>query len=251
MEQEKPSIVVILGATGVGKSRLAIDLASRFRGEIINADSMQVYKGLDILTNKVPLHERGDIPHHLLGVVEPNEEFTVKSFRDLAIKVIDDIQRRDKLPIVVGGTNYYIQALVSAYLMDDFLKESHSESLHDYYNGFKKTEGERSIRLPLEVGGTVDVACVDTFLQKDGDCETTAASQGSSDLYEELKLIDQEAAGGIHPNNSRKLNYLISLYKRTGRKPSELLDSNCSNDRSGVRPILFGIIAVLSAWMRS
>lgn len=236
---EKPTVVVILGATGAGKSRLAIDLACKFSGEVINADSMQVYKGLDILTNKVPLQERREIPHHLLGLVEPNEEFTVKQFRDLAIAIIDDILLREKLPIVVGGTNYYIQALVSSYLLDDFLKESHMKAEeqcvsrhwthHD--DGCQETEQDMPISLSLKVCNKRGMAeaCFDDLSQDDRGnskyCETII-KQETSDLYEHLKMIDQEAACGIHPNNARKLNQYISLYKRTGRKPTELLDTD-------------------------
>ncbi|XP_040993241.1 tRNA dimethylallyltransferase 2 isoform X5 [Juglans microcarpa x Juglans regia] len=87
-EKEKPKVVVIMGPTGSGKSRLAIDLGSRFPMEIINADSMQVYRGLDVLTNKVSLNERKGVPHHLLGTISPNLEFTAKDFRDSAIPAL-------------------------------------------------------------------------------------------------------------------------------------------------------------------
>ncbi|ONI01083.1 hypothetical protein PRUPE_6G120800 [Prunus persica] len=85
--EEKPKVVVIMGPTGSGKSKLAIDLASYFPIEVINADSMQVYNGLDVLTNKVPLHEQKGVPHHLLGTVSPNVEFTAKDFRDFSIPI--------------------------------------------------------------------------------------------------------------------------------------------------------------------
>ncbi|KAK2994411.1 hypothetical protein RJ640_009638, partial [Escallonia rubra] len=87
----KPKVLVIMGATGAGKSRLAVDLASYFPIEIINADSMQVYQGLDVLTNKVPLHDRKGVPHHLLGTISPNVEFTAKDFRDTAVPQFDDL----------------------------------------------------------------------------------------------------------------------------------------------------------------
>ncbi|CAH1441714.1 unnamed protein product [Lactuca virosa] len=112
----KPKVVVIMGATGSGKSRLAIDLASQFPIEIINADSMQVYEGLDVLTNKVPIHDQKGVPHHLLGTISPMVEFTAKDFRDSAISLINAITSRNHLPVIVGGTNYYIQALVSRFL---------------------------------------------------------------------------------------------------------------------------------------
>ncbi|XP_048325234.2 tRNA dimethylallyltransferase 2 isoform X2 [Ziziphus jujuba] len=107
--EEKPKIVVIMGPTGSGKSKLAVDLGSHFPIEVVNADSMQVYHGLDVLTNKVPLPEQKGVPHHLLGTVSPNVEFTAKEFRDSAIPIINDILSRNCLPVIVGGTNYYIQ----------------------------------------------------------------------------------------------------------------------------------------------
>ncbi|KAL0460086.1 UNVERIFIED_CONTAM: tRNA dimethylallyltransferase 2 [Sesamum latifolium] len=127
----KPKIVVIMGATGSGKSKLAIDLASHFPIEIINADSMQVYRGLDVLTNKVPDHEQKGVPHHLLGTVSPNVEFTAKDFRDAAIPLIDEIWSRNCLPVIVGGTNYYIQALVSRFLLDDHAEDPEANCLLD------------------------------------------------------------------------------------------------------------------------
>ncbi|KAL0417624.1 UNVERIFIED_CONTAM: tRNA dimethylallyltransferase 2 [Sesamum radiatum] len=127
----KPKIVVIMGATGSGKSKLAIDLASHFPIEIINADSMQVYRGLDVLTNKVPVHQQKGVPHHLLGTVSPNVEFTAKDFRDSAIPLIDEIWSRNCLPVIVGGTNYYIQALVSRFLLDDHVEDPEANCLFD------------------------------------------------------------------------------------------------------------------------
>ncbi|XP_059659357.1 tRNA dimethylallyltransferase 2 isoform X6 [Cornus florida] len=105
----KPKVVVVMGPTGSGKSRLSVDLASHFPIEIINSDSMQVYKGLDVLTNKIPLEDQKGVPHHLLGIVSPDIEFTAKDFRDAAIPLIKDILSRNRVPVIVGGTNYYIQ----------------------------------------------------------------------------------------------------------------------------------------------
>ncbi|GAB2214867.1 hypothetical protein Droror1_Dr00019232 [Drosera rotundifolia] len=126
VESSKPKLVVIMGPTGSGKSKLAIDLASQFPIEIINADSMQVYKGLDVLTNKVTVDERNGVPHHLLGTVDSSVEFTSKDFRDSATLLIDEILSRNHLPVIVGGTNFYIQALVSPFLLDDAMEDDES-----------------------------------------------------------------------------------------------------------------------------
>ncbi|RVW54358.1 tRNA dimethylallyltransferase 2 [Vitis vinifera] len=170
----KTKVVVIMGATGSGKSKLAIDLASHFPIEIINSDSMQVYQGLDVLTNKVPLHEQNGVPHHLLGTISSNVEFTSKDFRDSAIPLIDDIISRNNLPVLVGGTNYYIQALVSPFLLDDSAEEMDESSVHDHPGG-----NNRNYKLDSKRGG-------------------------SCSGYDRLKDLDPVAANRIHPNDHRK-----------------------------------------------
>lgn len=111
--RRKDKVVFVMGATGTGKSRLAIDLATRFPAEIINSDKMQVYKGLDIVTNKVTEEECHGVPHHLLGIIEPNANFTATDFRNHASLAIESILSRDRLPIIAGGSSSYIKALVN------------------------------------------------------------------------------------------------------------------------------------------
>ncbi|XP_009598002.1 tRNA dimethylallyltransferase 2 isoform X1 [Nicotiana tabacum] len=189
----KPKVVVIMGATGSGKSKLAIDLASHFPIEIINADSMQVYNGLDVLTNKVTPQEQKGVPHHLLGTISPSIEFTAKDFRDSAIPIINEIWSRKRLPVIVGGTNYYIQALASPFLLDESVEDSESNCLSD------SQEDEQP---DLEV----------EFTDEEYDC-----------AYNRLKDIDPVAANRIHPNNDRKINQYLNLYARFGVIPSKLL----------------------------
>ncbi|KAL8249743.1 hypothetical protein R6Q59_006611 [Mikania micrantha] len=112
----KRKIVVIMGSTGAGKSRLSMDLASRFfkNSEIINCDKMQVYSGLDITTNKITMQEQFDVPHHLLGAIDPSKsEFTPSDFRKVASEIISDIKSRRGLPLVVGGSSSLIYSLVT------------------------------------------------------------------------------------------------------------------------------------------
>lgn len=109
---KKPKIVVIVGPTAVGKSGVAIEIAHTFDGEVISADSRQVYRGLDIATGKVTEEEKEGIPHHLLDVADPDERFSVVDFKEKAESAISDILSREKLPIVEGGTGFYIQAIV-------------------------------------------------------------------------------------------------------------------------------------------
>ena len=108
----KRKIVVITGPTAVGKSALAVELAAPIAGEIINADSMQVYRGMDIGTAKPPVQERDTIPHHLLDIVNPDDAFNAAIYRSLAVPVIEEISRRGHLPFVVGGTGLYIKTLL-------------------------------------------------------------------------------------------------------------------------------------------
>ncbi|XP_057526814.1 adenylate isopentenyltransferase 3, chloroplastic-like [Amaranthus tricolor] len=105
-------VVFIMGATGTGKSRLSIDLATIFQAEIINSDKIQIYKGLDILTNKVTKEEQCGIPHHLLSIVNPNVDYTTKDFCLMATHGVESILQKEKLPIIVGGSNSYIESLV-------------------------------------------------------------------------------------------------------------------------------------------
>ncbi|CAL5212248.1 unnamed protein product [Lathyrus oleraceus] len=200
---ERPKVVVITGPTGSGKSKLAVDLASHFPLEVINADSMQVYTGLDILTNKLPFSEQNGVSHHLLGTVNPNIEFTAKAFRDSAIPIIDAILSRNHLPVIVGGTNYYIQALVSLFLLDDSTDDLNQSDL----------------------GDSPGITGCDNGI--------VAENDGSSNSYDLLKDIDPVAANRIHPNNHRKINQYISLYSRTGVLPSKVFQGQAAEGRSG------------------
>ncbi|KAK4388524.1 Adenylate isopentenyltransferase 5, chloroplastic [Sesamum angolense] len=111
--QGKDKVVVVLGATGTGKSRIAIDLAARFGGEVVNSDKIQVYKGLDIVTNKVSNEECRGVPHHLLGIIDPEVDFTVHDFVHHASLAVGAIVQKNRLPIIAGGSNSFIQALVN------------------------------------------------------------------------------------------------------------------------------------------
>ncbi|KAI3511883.1 hypothetical protein L1887_19043 [Cichorium endivia] len=200
IENSKPKIVVIMGATGSGKSRLAIDLASQFPIEIINADSMQVYEGLDVLTNKVPLHDQKGVPHHLLGTISPMVEFTAKDFRDSAISLINDITSRNHLPVIVGGTNYYIQALVSRFLLDESAMDP-------------------------------DESCLDeTYGDKQQPNEIIPEQENFSYSYDNLKDIDPVAANRIHPNDHRKINQYLHLYTSSGVLPSKYLQEKTTEN---------------------
>ena len=110
-------LVAIVGPTGVGKTRLAIQLAQKFNGEIINADSRQIYRFMDIGTAKPTKEEQSQVPHHLIDIINPDEDFSLATYQQLAYKAINDIQGRGKLPFLVGGTGQYIWAVLEGWLV--------------------------------------------------------------------------------------------------------------------------------------
>ncbi|XP_031111565.1 adenylate isopentenyltransferase 3, chloroplastic-like [Ipomoea triloba] len=109
---QKEKVAVVMGPTGAGKSRLSVDLARRFSAEIVNADKMQVYEGFDVLTNKITDEEAGGVPHHLLGIIDPENDFTAKDFCNVASSCIKSIAGWGRVPIIAGGSNSFIEALV-------------------------------------------------------------------------------------------------------------------------------------------
>ena len=121
---EKQKIIVVVGPTAAGKTELGIKLAEHFNGEVVSADSMQVYKNMPIASAAVTKEEMGDIPHHLVGILEPTEKFSVAEFIKLAQNAISDIVNRGKMPIIVGGTGLYIDSLINGI---DFLQEDCSK----------------------------------------------------------------------------------------------------------------------------
>lgn len=116
MTNDKPKVIVITGPTASGKSSLAVELALRVGGEIVNSDSMQVYRGMDVGTAKPTMAERRGVPHHLLDVVNPDEDFDAAKYRSLAIPLLQDMVSRGKAPFVVGGTGLYIKILLGGIL---------------------------------------------------------------------------------------------------------------------------------------
>ncbi|KAI9085567.1 hypothetical protein K1719_032410 [Acacia pycnantha] len=115
----KKKVLFIMGSTGTGKTKLSIDVGSHFPSEIINADKIQVYKGLDIITNKIPESERRGIPHHLLGIIEdPEFDFTTDHFSNHVIAAIEHITQQGNLPMIVGGSNTYLEFLVEHFTLD-------------------------------------------------------------------------------------------------------------------------------------
>ncbi len=148
--KNKPKIVVVLGPTASGKSDLAVKLAKRFNGEIISADSRQVYKGMDIGTGKIKEGEMQKISHHLLDVASPKRRFSVSQYKKLAEKEIEKILEKKKLPIVCGGTAFYIKALVDGIIIPEIppdwklRKELEKKDENELYNKLLKEDPRRA-----------------------------------------------------------------------------------------------------------
>lgn len=143
-------IIVILGQTASGKSELAVKLAKKFNGEIISADSRQVYRGLDIGTGKITKKEMKDIPHHLLDIVSPKRRFTVVQYRKLALKAVSKIFKKNRVPILCGGTGFYIQAVVDGIVIPEvppdwkLRKKLERKPIKELYRILKKLDPKRA-----------------------------------------------------------------------------------------------------------
>lgn len=178
---EKKPLIVLTGPTAVGKTALSIQLARRIGGEIISADSMQVYRHMDIGTAKIRLEEMDGVPHHLIDILEPTEDFNVVRFQALARAAAEDIYSRGKIPIVAGGTGFYIQALLN----------------------------------------DIDFTQIDENTQFREEMERLAAEQGAEVLHERLRAVDPESAEAIHANNVKRVIRALEYYQQTGQKISE------------------------------
>ncbi|KAK2872085.1 hypothetical protein FQN49_002564 [Arthroderma sp. PD_2] len=193
----KPLIAVV-GATGTGKSKLAVDLAVKFNGEIINGDAMQMYKGLPIATNQIPVEERRGIPHHLIGCVDMDQNpWRIGQFKKDSLKIIEDIRTRGKLPILVGGTHYYTQSVLF-----------HEPLLDD---GMSDEEEPKQLGRPR----SDDPAFRDGFSILDATPE---------EIYEKLKEVDPVMANCWHPKEERRIRRSLQIYLQTGRPASEIYE---------------------------
>lgn len=176
----KPKLVVLTGPTAVGKTKLSIALAKAIGGEIISADSMQVYKHMDIGSAKIMPEEMDGVPHFLVDILEPKEEFHVVKFQQLAKQAMREIYSRNHIPILVGGTGFYIQAI---------LKDIN----------FTKNEEDNIYRKQLEA---------------------LADEKGELYLHEMLQQLDPESAKEIHANNKKRVIRALEFYHQTGTKIS-------------------------------
>nr|WP_233120107.1 tRNA (adenosine(37)-N6)-dimethylallyltransferase MiaA [Tissierella creatinophila] len=147
MNKMKEKLCVITGPTGIGKTNLSLELAKSLNGEIISADSMQIYKYMDIGTAKISPLEMGNVPHHLVDLIYPNEDFTVSDFKSKCKKIITEINQRKKLPIIVGGTGLYINSLVYDL---NFTEVAFDPIIRDKYENLANEEGLKYLHKLLE-----------------------------------------------------------------------------------------------------
>ena len=172
-----PKILVIVGPTASGKTRMAVELAQRHNGEVISADSMQIYRTMDIGTAKPTQEEMGGIPHHMIDVADPEEDFSVARYVEMAARCVDDVLARGKLPIVAGGTGLYIDSLLSGRTFAPFSPDS-------------------ALR---------------------GELERELAEKGGQAMLEALGQVDPEAAQRLHPNDHKRIIRALEVYRSTGK----------------------------------
>ena len=176
----KKPLIILTGPTAVGKTAASIGLAKAIGGEIISADSMQVYKYMDIGSAKITKEEMDGVPHYLVDVLDPKEEFNVVRFQQMAKKAMDRIYANGHIPIVVGGTGFYIQALL-------------------YDIDFTKEDDDKTYRCELE---------------------KLADEKGASYLHDMLKEVDYKSAEDIHENNVKRVIRALEYFHETGEKMS-------------------------------
>ncbi|MBR7058243.1 MAG: tRNA (adenosine(37)-N6)-dimethylallyltransferase MiaA [Stomatobaculum sp.] len=176
----KQPLIIIAGPTAVGKTALSVALAKRIGGEIVSADSMQVYRGMDIGTAKVTKEETCGVPHHLIDVLDPKDPFNVMTFRSMVKDAVRGIASRGNVPVLVGGTGFYIQSVL-------------------YDVQFEEDASSEELRKELE---------------------QEAAVLGAEKMHERLRALDPDAAEAIHPNNIKRVIRALEYCLSTGRKIS-------------------------------
>lgn len=179
------NLVIITGPTGIGKTELSLELAKKYKGEIISSDSMQIYKKLNIGTAKIDLNKTS-IPHHMIDIIEPSDNFTVADFKNSTKKIITDINNRGGLPFLVGGTGLYINSLV-------------------YNLDFTETEPDYEYRDELR-----------EILEE----------EGSEFLYEKLQDQDRDMAEKIHKNNGQRIIRALEILKSGNKKGDNFRQEN-------------------------
>lgn len=182
-ESSKKAVIVLTGPTASGKSEIALDVARESAMEIVSADSMQVYRHMNIGTAKPTQEEQCAVRHHLIDVCDPDERFTVSQYQRLATKAIAEIHARGNIPLIVGGTGFYIDALLQSFELPEESSEGRLRSL---------------------------------LVER-------AEKEGCEALYRELLEVDPESGSRVHPNDMRRIVRALEVYYMTGRPMSELM----------------------------
>lgn len=188
----RQKLIVIVGPTASGKTAVAVELCKMIGGEVVSADSMQIYRGMDILSAKPTAEEMGGIAHHMLGIADPKGKYSAAKYRDMAKQVIAEIAQRGKMPVLCGGTGLYINAVTRPM---DFSEKC-----------------DEALRREL-------IAMAD-------------APGGREKLHDMLREIDPEAAQKLHPNDVRRVTRAIEVFRLTGRTQTQqaLLDAQRKGD---------------------
>ena len=177
-------LLVICGATASGKTSLAVECAKRLNGEVISCDALLVYRGLNIGTAKPTREEMGGIPHHLIDVADPTDGFTVHDFERLALDAVADISARGKVPVLCGGTGFYLNAVL-------------------FQSGFGNAAADEGVRAKYNA---------------------IAAEKGKEYLHGLLQEVDAESAAVLHPNDVKRVVRALEIYELTGKKKSDQQD---------------------------
>lgn len=182
--EKKKKIIVVCGPTASGKTSLAVEIALKFGGEIVSADSVSVYKGLDIGSAKPSEEEKKGVPHYLIDVASPKDKFSVGDYEELAVPAVEDILTRGKLPIICGGTGFYVNSIL-------------------YRMSYGLSKGNIVIRQKYE---------------------QEADEKGREFVYSVLKEKDPETASKLHPNDLVRVIRALEIFDATGVKKSDIKD---------------------------
>lgn len=202
IEDSRPPLLVLVGPTAVGKTELSLSLAEAFGCEIISGDSMQVYRGMDIGTAKLPLEERRGIPHHLIDVLDPSEPFSAADFQAMCAEKIQEIHARGKLPFIVGGTGLYVESVCYGYRFQEYGSD-------------------------------------DAFRER---MSAFAREHGAEALHARLAAVDAKMAAKLHPNDERRIIRALEIFELTGQPMSHLQEQERGDDKqSPYRLCLIGL----------
>ena len=180
----KEKILIVCGPTASGKTALAVDIAKKYNGEVISADSVAIYKNLNIGSAKPDEKEMQGIPHYMINVADDTAEFSVSDYENQALKIIYDILSRDKLPIICGGTGFYVNSLI-------------------YKMSYGNAKGDLNLRKKYE---------------------EIARKQGNLAVWNELRRVDEQTAKKLHPNDLVRVIRAIEIFHSTGIKKSDVVD---------------------------